>query len=430
MEIDEYRRSLEMKVEDRTKEVHVALLDLKEKDDLVQRQLDMAGTIQRGILPGKIEPWNGINVAVRYIAMEKIGGDFYDVYSLKNNKISLLIADVSGHGIPAALVTAMAKISFGNAHIKYDSPKRIFQEVNREMLDHVKTQDYLTCFLLVIDDEYNVTYANASHQKAMLLRTSEARIEFMDTNGLFIGAIEEANETYEEKSIKLNYGDRIILYTDGIPESVNDKREEYTNERLEEMALKYKELPLEGFTDSIILDLQNFMGATPMQDDVTLLVVELENDETLEIMKNVKHLINENKYQEAIDHLRMGLDLYPDNQKLLYSLGKTYFRINDLDNAVSCFRKYVEKDKSNKYAYYIGGTAYYQMKDYGNASRFLEEAIKLDPNFLNALFATGMVYKSTGKTADAVRCLEKVVDIDGTNKRAMSELKELKSAVL
>ncbi len=427
-EIDENRKTLEAKVEDRTKELNAALLDLREKDDLVQRQLDMAGTIQRGILPGKIEAWNGVNFAVRYIAMEKIGGDFYDVYPLKENKMSLLIADVSGHGIPAALVTAMAKISFGNAHLKYDSPRRIFQEVNHDMLDHVKTQDYLTCFLLVIDDDYNVTYSNASHQKAMLLRTEEGKIELMDTNGLFIGAIKEANETYEEKSVKLNYGDRIILYTDGIPEAVNDKNEEYTNERLEEMALKHRNLPLEEFIDSLVLDLQNFMGVTPMQDDVTLLIVELEKDEALEIMRTVKHLINENKFNEAIDRLRSGLALYPDNQKLLYNLGKNYFRVNDIENAIACFSRYVEKDKTNKYAYYIGGTAYYQKKDYDNAVRFLEEAVKLDPNFVNAMFAAGMVYKTLGKTAEAVSCFEKVVDIDGTNKKAMLELKELKGA--
>ena len=78
--------------------------------------------------------------------MEKIGGDFYDVFQLKDNKIGVLIADVSGHGIPAALVTAMAKISFGNAGYQFDSPKRIFQEVNKNIIDHMKTQDYHDLF--------------------------------------------------------------------------------------------------------------------------------------------------------------------------------------------------------------------------------------------------------------------------------------------
>ncbi|MCU0846067.1 MAG: SpoIIE family protein phosphatase, partial [Spirochaetes bacterium] len=147
-EIKEYRKNIEMKVEQRTAELQGALADLKERDDLIQKQLDIASTIQRGILPGRIDDWNELKFAVRYIAMEKIGGDFYDVHILKENKIGVMIADVSGHGIPAALVTTMAKMSFGNAGSKYDSPKKIFQEMNQNILDHVKTQDYMTCFML------------------------------------------------------------------------------------------------------------------------------------------------------------------------------------------------------------------------------------------------------------------------------------------
>lgn len=425
-EIDENRKTLEMKVEDRTKELQVALTDLKEKDDLVQRQLDMASTIQRGILPGKIEPWNGLRFAVRYIAMEKIGGDFYDVYQLDGNKISLLVADVSGHGIPAAFVTAMAKLSFNSAHLKNDSPKKIFQEVNHEMLDHVKTQDYLTCFLLVIDDEYKVTYANASHQKAMLIRTAEGKIELMDTGGLFIGAIEEANDTYEEKEIKLGYGDRIILYTDGIPEAVNEEKEEYSNERLERIVLDNKDLDIEELADTVILDLQNFMGTAPMQDDITLFVIELEKDESLEVIREVKKLTGDNKFHEAINRLEEGLVLFPDNEKLLYNLGKTYFRVNEFKKATDAFNSYIDLNNTNKYAFYICGTAYYQMKDMDNAIRYFEDAIRLDQTFVNSIFAAGMAYKKKGDKDEAVRCFERVIDIEGTNKRARKELDELR----
>ncbi len=223
-EIREYRKNIEMKVEQRTAELQGALADLKERDDLIQKQLDIASTIQRGILPGRIDDWNELKFSIRYIAMEKIGGDFYDVYQLRGNKLGLLMADVSGHGIPAALVTTMAKISFSNACNKHDSPRRIFQEVNQNIIDHVKTQDYLTCFFLAIDEDYTITYANASHQKAILLRAGVESTELLDTNGLFIGAIEEARDTYEEKTSKMKYGDRLIMYTDGIPEAIDAER--------------------------------------------------------------------------------------------------------------------------------------------------------------------------------------------------------------
>ncbi len=392
-EIIGHRKNLEAKVEERTIELRKALSNLKERDDLIQKQLDMAGSIQRGILPGKINDWNELKFAVKYFSMDKIGGDFYDVHQMENNKIALYVADVSGHGIPAALVTTMAKVSFGNAFLKYDSPKKIFREVNQELLDHVKTQDYLTCFMILIDDEYKITYSNASHQKAILLRTSENRIERLDTNGLFIGAIEDAKETYEEKTSKLNYGDRLILFTDGIPEATNANKEDYSNERFERIILENKNLDLREFTNSIIDDLQNFTSGSQIQDDITLLIIELKRDETVDYIKHIKELDKEKKYFEAIDILKKGLNEFPDNQRLLYTLAKTYFKANDFMNVISIITKYVERDKDNKFAYYLAGAATFKMKSYDKAIEFFQKALSLDPNFVNALFALGMSFQ-------------------------------------
>lgn len=424
-EIDEYRKDLEGKVEQRTGELQDALSNLKGRDDMIQKQLDMASIIQRSILPGKIEDWNELKFAVRYIAMEKIGGDFYDIVQLKDNKIGVMVADVSGHGIPAALVTTMAKISFGNAGAKYESPRRIFQDVNQNILDHVKTQDYMTCFMVAIDDEYNVQYSNASHQKAILLRSDEGRLDLLDTDGLFIGAIEEAGESYTEKNTKLNYGDRIILYTDGIPEALNARREEYSNARLERLVLENRHLPLEEFSDLIIRDVQNYIGSAQVVDDLTLLVIELTRDEAVDIIKNAKKLVDSHKYYDAIDLLEKGLEQFRDNQKILYNLAKNCFRVNDYEKAVVNIDQYIANDKRNKYAYYIGGASYYQLADYKKSIEQFERAVELDPNFVNAHFAMAMSYKKMGDRVEAVRTFEKVVNIDPDNKMALFELREL-----
>ena len=427
-EIREYRKNIEMKVEQRTAELQGALADLKERDDLIQKQLDIASTIQRGILPGRIDDWNELKFSIRYIAMEKIGGDFYDVYQLKGNKLGLLMADVSGHGIPAALVTTMAKISFGNACNKHDSPRRIFQEVNQNIIEHVKTQDYLTCFFLAIDEDYSVTYANASHQKAILLRAGAEATELLDTNGLFIGAIEEARDTYEEKTTKMKYGDRLIMYTDGIPEAIDSERREYSLERLQSVIVKNRNLPLEDFTSAIIEDVQRFIGSAQVEDDITLVVTELARDAAVDIIKNSKKLVSENRYYEAIEHLERGLSLYPDNRKLLYNLAKNYFRVNNYARTIEAIQSYIEADKRNKYAYYIAGAAYYQMMDYQNSIYMLEEAVRIDQNFSNAHFALGMSHKKRENRDEAIRCFEKVINLDADNKLALYELSELRKA--
>ncbi|MGQ9843616.1 MAG: SpoIIE family protein phosphatase [Spirochaetota bacterium] len=428
-EIEEHRKNLELKVEQRTEELREALASLKEKDDLIQKQLEIASNIQRSILPGRIDDWNELKFSVRYIAMEKIGGDFYDVYQMKGDRLGILVADVSGHGIPAALITSMAKISFSSATQQYDSPKRVFQEVNQNILEHIKTQDYMTAFFVVIDDDYNVTYANASHQKSILIRSDEGRTELLDTNGLFIGAIEEARETYEEKETKLKYGDRLILYTDGIPESANMEREEYSVERLMEISLKNRHLPLEEFTSYIIEDVQRFKGKAPVEDDITLLVIELARDEAVDIIKQAKKLIEEHKYYEAIDYLERSLALYPNNRKLIYNLAKNYFRVNNFGKASELIEQYLAMDKRNKYAYYVGGAAYYQMMNYEKAIQLLEKAQSLDPNFTNALFALGMAYKKIGMHQDALQIFERVANIDPDNKMALFEINEIRKGL-
>ncbi|MBN2079162.1 MAG: SpoIIE family protein phosphatase [Spirochaetes bacterium] len=424
-EIDDYRRDVEGKVALRTEELEEALTSLRNRDEQIQKQLDMASVIQRSILPGRIDDWNELRFGVRYLAMEKIGGDFYDVHLLKDDRIGVMVADVSGHGIPAALVTTMAKMSFDNAGMKYDSPKKIFQEMNQNVLDHVKTQDYMTCFMLAIDDDYNVAYSNASHQKAILLRGATGTIELLDTNGLFIGAIEEARDTYDEKRTKIDYGDKIILYTDGIPEAINEDRDEYSNRRLEDAVVRNSRLPAEEFADAILDDVRGFIGGAPLVDDITLLVIELVRDEAIDLIKNAKRLISSHKYQEAIEVLEKGLKQYPDNQKILYNLAKNYFRVNDYGKAIRSIENYTAADTMNKNAYYIGGAAHYQLGDFDIALEYFEKALVLDPNFVNVLFAMGMAHKKKGDVENARQAFERVVSIDPDNRMAMFQIRSM-----
>lgn len=423
-EIEEHRRNLELKVQERTDDLERAMTSLRIRDDQIQKQLDMASVIQRSMLPDRLDDWNEIKFSVRYNAMEKIGGDFYDIFQLKDNKIGVIIADVSGHGIPAALVTAMAKISFGNAGILFDSPRRIFQEVNKNIIEHMKTQDYLTCFMVAIDDDYNVIYSNASHQKAVLLREN-GEIEYLDTGGLFIGALEEARDTYEEKQTKLAYGDRIILYTDGIPEAQNSEKKEYSNEGFEKSILNHKDKDLEDFTEALLDDVRIHMGDVGSIDDITLLIIELAWDEAIDIVKSSRKMVAAHKYLEAIELLENGLERFTGNQKILYNLAKNYFRVNNYNKAVQTIEKYLEKDKKNKFAYYINGASYYQMMDYKSAVEQFNLAVAIDQNMVNALFALAMSHKNLGDYDSAVQIFERVINIDSDNKMALFEIRQI-----
>ena len=207
---------------------------------------------------------------------------------------------------------------------------------------------------------------------------------------------------------------------------MNEEREDYSNDRLERVVRENRHLPLDDFSSAIIADVQKHIGNAELQDDLTLLVIELSRDEAVDIVKNSKKLLNSHQYYEAIQLLENGLMKYPDNQKILYNLTKNYFRVNNYSKAVQYIEKYIENDKRNKYAFYIGGSCYYQLMDYKMAAEMFDKSLELDPNFVNALFAQGMAYKKTGNRDMAVKIFERVINLDTDNKMALFELKLLK----
>ncbi len=218
----------------------------------------------------------------------------------------------------------------------------------------------------------------------------------------------------------------MILYTDGIPEAIDETRREYSIERLQEIIRKNRNLELEDFTSSIIEDVQRFIGKHTLEDDITVLVIELAHDPAVDIIKRSKKLTDENRFFEAIENLETGLEQYPDNGKLLYNLAKVCFRINNYEKTIESINKYLLSEKRNKFAYYLGGAAYYQLADLAKAIDYLEEALRIDQNFINANFALGMAYKKKGNRSEAVSCFERVLNLDVDHKMAMYELKKLR----
>ena len=213
--------NLEGKVQERTRELNRTLRIMERKDNEIQREFDLAGDIQHGLLPQTPYYHEGVKVVAYYRLMGKVGGDFYDIFQMKGGYLGVLIADVSGHGMPAAFITALAKISFAEAIQTSLFPADIFRHVNNELVKAIKTDDFVTAFFVVISPTCDVFYCNASHQMALVLRKDMMSIETWDTNGLFMGYSLDSNDMYEDGQNQLGYGDRILLYTDGIVSAVN-----------------------------------------------------------------------------------------------------------------------------------------------------------------------------------------------------------------
>jgi sigma-B regulation protein RsbU (phosphoserine phosphatase) len=149
-ELQDLNVNLENIVEERTAELNTTMVSMEKKERAIQKEFELAGNIQQGILPVMPFYYGGIKVDAYYKSMGKVGGDFYDIFHMKGGYLGILVADASGHGMPAAFITALAKISFAEAIQTYLFPSDIFKMVNNELLETIKTDDFVTAFFIVI----------------------------------------------------------------------------------------------------------------------------------------------------------------------------------------------------------------------------------------------------------------------------------------
>jgi len=421
---ERFNESLEKLVEERTNELNSALDELKQKDLIIQRELDIAMDIQQNILPPMPLSYNGIRMVAFYRAMEKIGGDFYDIYPMKGGHLCVLMADSSGHGIPAAFVTAMAKITFSEATAQLQFPRDILRQVNEQMIRIIKTQEYLTAFLVIISPSYEVFFSNASHQKAFVARARTNELDTWDTNGLFVGAVIEANQMYEEKQDYLDFGDRLILYTDGLVEARNSHGEEYGQARLRELFIETFPLPLDAAKNAIHEHWRTFIGETPVRDDVTFLLVEIDPAyrELLEYKnRGLEHLYH-NRVNDAIAELKQALKIDNRDAKVHHLLGKCFFKERAYDEAITHLSYYTGTNAEDADAFNMLAAAHYNSKRYEDALAAARQACALRPNFKNALSTCALALMKIGKAEESKAVWEQILAIDPANSIAKAEL--------
>ncbi len=274
-QVQELNQHLEQKVEERTEELNQALKAIKEKDARILMEMQMAGEIQQTLLPEPLPaPGPDISLIPLYEPFRAVSGDFYDHLTLADGRPLLLLADASGHGMPAALITILAKKSFFKAAASSRSPAEVLTKVNRELCGIIKTSHYLTAVLLAFGPEGRVTFANAGHTPCLLYqagKTEGSRISQLTGPGMFVGAVEEADDTYQDRELPLNRGDRILLYTDCLLEGGNGE-EDYGEKRLLTSFRKHILRPAQEVPAALVKDLKDFTAGRPLKDDLTLIL--------------------------------------------------------------------------------------------------------------------------------------------------------------
>ncbi|MBN1534132.1 MAG: SpoIIE family protein phosphatase [Spirochaetes bacterium] len=421
--------NLESMVEERTRELHGALGEMERKDREVRLEFELAGNIQQGILPHMPFYYEGIKVVAYYRAMGKVGGDFYDIFHMKGGYLGVLIADASGHGMPAAFITALAKISFNEAIQRHLFPTDIFRQVNIELIEAIKTDDFVTAFLLVIGPTFDVMYGNASHQQAVVIRRNGGGIEEWDTNGLFVGSLPAANSMYEDKQDSLDYGDRVFLYTDGFTEAKNARGESFGIAAVKRLLAETLELPLEDARDAILAQWLDFTGEAPQSDDVTFLVVEIDPAYRYltEYRDSGFSLLSKKQYAEAITELSRALSINPRDEKTHLFLGECYLKTADYSKAVNHLLQFLRNNEVDANVWFHLSQAYFHLGEFEMAHRTSQKASQLRINFVDAMILNAYSLRHLGRAGEAKNVLERVLSYDPGNELAMKELHDIEA---
>ncbi len=260
----------------RSHELARAYEELQRRNDAYRSELAVARRVQATFIPGEKDfpKREELSFAGFYQAMADIGGDLYDVIRVGKNAYGLIIADVSGHGVPAALVTALVKVAFRSKMAWGTPTHEVCKAVNAELFDILgEGERYVTAFIAMINLEtFSIEFTNAGHHPGMLLR--DDAIYPLDSKGSFLGIFRSPE--FQSGTMKLKVGDRLVLYTDGIIEARNYLGGEYGHEQFDALLLKKTRAKPHDLINAITSDLDSFTMGAPANDDRAILCVGIE----------------------------------------------------------------------------------------------------------------------------------------------------------
>jgi phosphoserine phosphatase RsbU/P len=243
----------------------------------IHKELEIARRIQSSILPQNVPTLAGLDVAARYIPMSAVAGDFYDFLPVDEKRLGVLIADVTGHGIPAALIASMLKVAFAAQASHADDPARVLSGLNRALCGKFEEHFVTAAYLFVDLEKGLLRYSAAGHPPLMLSTRAQPRVREIQENGLMLGLFPEA--TYSSVEFRIDSLDRCLLYTDGVFEASNTAREEFGKSRCRELLQSHRNISAAEFADQLLASIAAFSGCNSghsQEDDLTLLVLDFQ----------------------------------------------------------------------------------------------------------------------------------------------------------
>jgi len=250
-------------------------LEREQEFNALQKELEIAKRIQLSILPPAFPTSPHFRVAARYVPMTAVAGDFYDFLIAQGGQAGLLIADVSGHGVPAALIASMVKLAANSQKEDVAQPEKLLAGMNATLCGNTQSQFVTAAYAHLDANTGELRYAAAAHLPLLLLR--DGKVTAIEENGLMLALFSSA--TYTSTTQQLKSGDRLLLYTDGIVEAENASHEQFGYDQLNALLQESAKLTPDETAD-LILDRINKWSPS-QDDDRTVLVCDyVSNTET------------------------------------------------------------------------------------------------------------------------------------------------------
>jgi len=238
----------------------------------IENELAIAREIQASILPSNVPELSRMRVSAAYCPMTAVAGDFYWFIAVDPHRAGFLIADVSGHGVPAALIASMIKVAMQSVVACADNPASVLHGIERTLSGQLRGQFVSASYLWLDTENRKALYSAAGHPP--LLRWSQSNLESIQSNGLIFGV--QSDCEYPVREISITTGDRFLLYTDGLIEPENVNGESFGDRKLEQVVRENQLRPPSELSDRLLSELRHWQPAsTTQQDDITLIVIDV-----------------------------------------------------------------------------------------------------------------------------------------------------------
>jgi len=243
----------------------------------IDKELEIARRIQSSTLPHSVPTLTGLEIAARYVPMSAVAGDFYDFLPIDEKRVGMLVADVTGHGVPAALIASMLKVAFAGQGTHAHDPALVHTGLNRALCGKFEEHFVTAAYLFVDLEKSLLRYSAAGHPPIMLASRASGTVREIEENGLMLGMFPEA--AYSCVEIQVATGDRCMLYTDGVFEAKNAAQEEFGKSRCKKFLETQRDIPAARFANALLDRIAGFSGhnsTRAQEDDITLLVLDFQ----------------------------------------------------------------------------------------------------------------------------------------------------------